>query len=104
MLVNQPADQQVISRLSLSISNYNITDIIGSDPQYGGGTSTVNDPSIVADGFSDSFERSGANYVKQIGHVSRLRLEILKKIAQRYFEEKGRVTITDLPDKESTEN
>lgn len=104
LLVNQPAEQQVINKLSLSISNYNITDIIGSDPQYGGGISTVNDPSIVADGFSDSFERSGANYIKQIGHVSRLRLEILKKIAQRYFEEKGRVTITDLPDKESTEN
>ena len=98
-LVIQEPDKEQVVQTSFSIDNYDITDILGSDVEYGGGNATVADPSIVAEGFDTRFVTYGANLTKEVGHVSPLRREILQKITQKYYEANTRVEIKDLPAK-----
>ena len=103
LVIQEPDKDQVVQNLSFSIDNYDITDILGTDVAYGGGNAIVVDPSIVALGWDKTFTTSGTHLTKA-GTVSTLRREILKKITQKYYEVNSRVEITDLPDKEGTEN
>ncbi|TGV18898.1 DUF547 domain-containing protein [Pseudoalteromonas sp. MEBiC 03607] len=104
LVIQEPDKDQVVQNLSFSIDNYDITDILGSDIPYGGGNAVVIDPSIVAVGWDTAFTTYSDNSSKVIGQVSPLRREILKKITQKYYEVNSRVEITDLPNKEGTEN
>ena len=101
LVIQEPDKDQVVKNLSFSIDNYDITDILGTDVEYGGGNATVADPSIVADGFDTNFVAYGKSLTKEVGHVSPLRREILQKITQKYYEANTRVEIKDLPAKES---
>ncbi|MCQ8883387.1 DUF547 domain-containing protein [Pseudoalteromonas shioyasakiensis] len=101
LVIQEPDKDQVVQNFSFSIDNYDITDILGSDVEYGGGNATVADPSIVAEGFDTNFVTYGENLTKEVGHVSPLRREILQKITQKYYEANTRVEIKDLPAKES---
>ena len=101
LVIQEPDKDQVVQNLSFSIDNYDITDILGTDVEYGGGNATVADPSIIAWGWETTFMTYGDNLTKEVGHVSPLRREILQKITQKYYEVNSRVEITDLPAKQS---